>query len=64
MFNSLLINIGIFLVAAIVIAIVGTKMTKVADRLADITGLGEAITGAILLGASPSLPGIVTISFL
>ena len=60
MFNSLTINISTFIVAAFVIAIVGTKMTKIADRLADKTGLGEAVVGALFLGGSTSLPGIVT----
>ena len=60
MFNSLTINIGTFIVAAFVIAVVGTKMTKIADRLADKTGWGEAVVGALFLGGSTSLPGIVT----
>ncbi|MGB7442965.1 MAG: hypothetical protein WA919_18020 [Coleofasciculaceae cyanobacterium] len=60
MFDSLTINIGLFLIAVFVIAIVGTKMTKIADRLADRTGLGEAVVGALFLGGSTSLPGIVT----
>jgi cation:H+ antiporter len=60
MLDSLLISIGIFLVAAFTVAVVGTKMTKVADRLADKTGLGEAVVGAVFLGGSTSLPGIVT----
>ena len=54
------VSIGVFLVAAIVIAIVGTRMAKVSDRLADRTGLGEAIMGAVFLGGSTSLSGIVT----
>ena len=60
MFNSLTISIGTFIVAAFVIAVVGTKMTKIADRLADKTGWGEAVVGALFLGGSTSLPGIVT----
>lgn len=60
MFNSLTIGIGTFIVAAFVIAVVGTKMTRIADRLADRTGWGEAVVGAVLLGGSTSLPGIVT----
>lgn len=60
MFYSLFISIGTFIVAAFVIAVVGTKMTKIADRLADKTGLGEAVVGALFLGGSTSLPGIVT----
>jgi cation:H+ antiporter len=34
-------------------------MTRIADRLADVTGLGEALFGAVLLGGTTSLPGIV-----
>jgi cation:H+ antiporter len=48
----------IFAISAVVIAFVGSKMTAVADRLADRTGWGEAIVGATLLGAATSLPGI------
>jgi len=50
----------VFLSAAAVIAIAGTRMTRLADRLADLTGLGEAIFGAVLLGGITSLPGILT----
>ena len=39
-------------------------MTRVADRLADLTGLGEAVFGAALLGASTSLPGAVASIFM
>jgi len=38
----------------------GVRLTRVADTLADRTGLGEAIAGAVLLGAVTSLPGLVT----
>lgn len=58
--ESLPINIGLFAVAAFVIAIVGTRLVKVADRLADKTGWGEALVGAVLLGGSTSLSGIMT----
>lgn len=44
---------------AVVILVMGTKLTKVADQLADRTGIGEALTGAVLLGATTSLPGVV-----
>jgi cation:H+ antiporter len=50
----------VFVLAALVIAGVGTRLTGYADRLADLTGLGEAVFGAVLLGASTSLPGVVT----
>lgn len=56
---SLATSIILFLVAALAIAVSGTKLTGYADQLADRTGLGEAITGAVLLGASTSLSGIV-----
>lgn len=46
--------------AAAVIVVVGPRLAHVADRLADRTGLGEAVAGALLLGAATSLPGIVT----
>lgn len=35
-------------------------MTKLSDRLADKTGMGEAMIGAVFLGGSTSLSGIVT----
>ncbi len=50
---------AVFAAAALVIAWAGVKITGVADRLADQTGMGEAITGAILLGMTTSLSGTV-----
>lgn len=50
----------LFLVSALVIGVVGSRLSHIADILADRTGLGEAIAGGLLLGASTSLPGIVT----
>lgn len=52
--------IPVFLICAVVIAVAGVMMTGVADRLADRTGLGEALIGGMLLGASTSLSGTVT----
>ncbi len=48
----------VFLIAAAVIALAGTKLSALADRLADRTGLGEAITGAVFLGFITALPGL------
>ena len=48
-----------FALAAVVIFISGLRLTGMADRLADRTGLGEAIAGAVLLGAATSLSGTV-----
>jgi cation:H+ antiporter len=45
--------------AGTVILISGLRMTNVADRLADRTGLGEAVVGGILLGAATSLSGTI-----
>ncbi len=48
-----------FGVAALVILISGTRLTRLADKLADRTGFGEAIAGAVLLGASTSFSGTI-----
>jgi cation:H+ antiporter len=50
----------IFLIATVVIFLAGTRITYYADRLADVTGLGEALFGAVMLGAVTALPGIIT----
>ncbi|ERJ20156.1 sodium/calcium exchanger membrane protein [Salinisphaera shabanensis T35B1] len=52
-------SLGFFALIAVIIAVVGTRLTHIADDLADRTGLGEAIAGAVLLGAATSLSGIV-----
>lgn len=52
--------VAAFSIAAVAVVIAGVRMAAVADRLADVTGLGEAATGAVLLGACTSLSGIVT----
>lgn len=46
--------------AGLVLLVVGTRFTRVVDRLADRTGLGEALAGAVLVGAVTSLPGLIT----
>ncbi len=53
-------TIGLFLVCAAAIAVAGFQLVRYADKLADLTGIGEALFGAILLGAVTSLAGIVT----
>lgn len=52
-------SIVVFSICALVIAIAGTRITRVVDQLADRTGLGEATAGAVLLGAATSLSGSV-----
>ena len=54
------VNFLIFAGASGAIFYSGVRIAKVADRLADRLGLGEALTGAIFLGASTSLSGLVT----
>lgn len=46
-------------VLAAVIVAAGTKLAALADKIADATGWGEATVGAVLLGGSTSLAGIV-----
>ncbi|MGE3961313.1 MAG: sodium:calcium antiporter [Dehalococcoidia bacterium] len=45
--------------AAGAIALLGTRLAKVTDRLADRTGIGEAVAGAVILGATTSLAGLI-----
>ena len=49
-----------FAVAALLILFAGWRLADTADKLADVTGMGEAMTGAVLLGATTSLPGLLT----
>ncbi len=56
---STTILVGAFLAASVVIFFSGLRLTGLADRLADRTGLGEAIIGTILLGAATSFSGII-----
>lgn len=51
--------LALFAGCALLIGVVGTRLTGVVDDLADRTGLGEAIAGAVLLGMATSLSGIV-----
>lgn len=55
-----MIAIGLFFFLSLIVLIVGVSLTKTTDRLADKTGLGEALMGGVLLGASTSLSGTVT----
>lgn len=57
---SLVVNIGLLIVATLVIGVVGSRLAGIADELADATGLGEALAGALFLGLTTSLPGIMT----
>jgi len=52
--------IPIFIACGALIFAVGTRLSALADELADRTGMGEALMGAVFLGAVTSLPGITT----
>lgn len=51
--------LAVLVASAAVIMFAGPRMARVADRLADLTGLGEAFVGAVLVGATTSLPDII-----
>lgn len=57
---SLTLSIIIFCIATLVIVFAGTALTRYADQLADKTGLGEALVGALFLGGVTSIAGIIT----
>lgn len=60
MFESLTGNVVGFVAAAVAIGLAGSRLARVSDQIADKTGWGEAIVGAVFLGGSTSLSGIVT----
>lgn len=49
-----------FVTAAVVIGVCGILLTARAEHLARITGLGQAVMGAVFIGATTSLAGLVT----
>lgn len=53
-------NIALFVIAAAVVLAAGLALTRRAERLAALTGLGQAVLGAVFLGATTSLAGTVT----
>ncbi|MCA1773484.1 MAG: sodium:calcium antiporter [Halomonas sp.] len=52
-------GLAVFGLCALVIAIAGTRITRIVDQLADLTGIGEAAAGAVLLGGTTSIGGSV-----
>ncbi|QDV64074.1 putative calcium/sodium:proton antiporter [Crateriforma conspicua] len=53
-------NVVIFFVAACVVWLAGTKLSRYVDLFAERTGVGEAFAGAMLLGGATSLPELAT----
>ena len=60
MVESLPYSLLIFAVATTVIGIGGVLLTRRAEQIAKITGLGQLLTGAVLIGAVTSLSGSIT----
>lgn len=56
---SVPIAIGALLLGAGVVTLSGWQLSRTVDQLADRTGLGEAIAGALLLATATSLPGLI-----
>lgn len=57
---SLSVSLAVFLCCGIAIAIGGVRLTRRAEDVARVSGLGELLTGAILIGGVTSLAGLVT----
>jgi len=57
--TSLVASTAVFVFAALLICLVGTRITTLADQLADRSGIGEALMGGVLLGAITSMSGSV-----
>ena len=60
MLNNLYINIMGFAACAAVIIYSGTKLAKYGDKIADLTGMGKAWVGLILMASVTSLPELIT----
>jgi len=56
---SLAVSVGAFAAAALLIAVCGVMLTARAERLADVTGFGQLLTGVVFIGAATSLSGLV-----
>lgn len=57
---SLSTSVLLFLLSGVVIAVCGVMLTTRAERVAKMTGLGQAVVGAVFLGMVTSLAGSVT----
>ena len=56
----LYISIITFPIAAIIVALAGIAIIKHAEYLAKETGIGQAAFGAVFIGATTSLSGLIT----
>lgn len=55
-------NVTVFAISAAVVWIAGTRMVRLVDRLAQLTGMGQGLAGMLLLDGIVSLTEISTIS--
>lgn len=53
-------NLGVFLLASVVIWRAGTRLELIVDKIARRTGIGQAFAGMLLLATSTSLPEVAT----
>lgn len=58
--NNLYLNIPGFIACAAVIIYSGTKLSYYGDKIADLTGMGKAWVGLILMASVTSLPELIT----
>jgi cation:H+ antiporter len=58
--DDLSVAIAVVLVAALLIGVLGVRLTREAERLAEVLGVGQAPVGALVLGGMTSLSGLVT----
>ena len=56
--NPLWVNAAVFCIAAAAVWWAGSRLTPYADAISEMTGLGSALTGMLLLGGITSLPEI------
>ncbi|MDZ7732728.1 MAG: sodium/calcium exchanger protein [Acidimicrobiia bacterium] len=53
-------SIVLLVLGGAALAALGITFARTVDELADRTGIGEALAGALLVGATTSLPGLIT----
>jgi cation:H+ antiporter len=58
--QDLTVAFAVVAVAALVIGVVGVRLTRQAELLAEVLGVGQAPVGALVLGGITSLSGLVT----
>ncbi|MFO8043045.1 MAG: hypothetical protein R6U25_07580 [Alkalispirochaeta sp.] len=56
----LAVHLTVFVISGVMVALTGVRLTRYTAKIARRTGLGQALTGALFLGASTSLSGIIT----